>query len=123
MIKKRFGKEGGHAVMTFSERVVAIALRIPKGKVLTYGGLAKLAGGGPMASQSITTILGKAYDRGETGIPFHRIVYADGRVWMSTEYEKERLKKYKAEGITLDAKGRIIDFYEKIYDPLRDGDR
>ncbi len=118
MIKKRFGTLGSGTTMTFSERVVAIALSIPKGKVLTYGGLARLAGGGPMASQSITTILGKAYNRGEKNIPFHRIVYANGRVWMDDLHKEERLKKYKAEGISLDVKGKILDFHEKIYDPF-----
>ena len=65
--------------MTFSERVVKIAMGIPKGRVTTYGRIAKAAGAGPMASQSITTILGKAYMDGNKNIPFHRIVYADGK--------------------------------------------
>lgn len=101
---------------TFSERVVAIARSIPKGKVTTYGRIAKAAGGGAMASQSITAILGKAYDEGMTDIPFHRIVYADGRVWMSEQYRKKRLELYKKEGIEIDEKGRIKDFYTKLYE-------
>ena len=44
---------------TFSERVVELALSIPKGKVTTYGAIARAAGAGPMAAQSITSILGK----------------------------------------------------------------
>lgn len=98
---------------TFSERVVRLALSIPPGKVSTYGDIARACGGGPMASQSITSILGKAYQNGEKGIPFHRIVYSDGRVWMSPEYEQKRLKLYKKEGIELDGKGRIKDFPAK----------
>ncbi len=117
MVKKHFGRQGQGAVMTFSERVVAIALRIPKGKVLTYGGLARLAGGGAMASQSITTILGRAYDRGEKNIPFHRIVYADGRVWIDEKHRDERMEKYSSEGIVIGANGKIVDFEEKIFDP------
>lgn len=101
---------------TFSERVVVIARSIPKGKVTTYGRIAKAAGGGAMASQSITAILGKAYAEGMTDIPFHRIVYADGRVWMSEQYRKKRLELYKKEGIEIDEKGRIKDFYTKLYE-------
>ncbi len=97
---------------TFSERVVRLALSIPSGRVTTYGDIARACGGGAMASQSITGILAKAYRNGEKNIPFHRIVYSDGRVWMSPEYEKKRLKLYRQEGIRIDAKGRIENFPE-----------
>jgi methylated-DNA-protein-cysteine methyltransferase-like protein len=100
----------------FSERVLKIALGIPEGKVITYGQIARAAGGGPMASQSITAILGKAYERGEKRIPFHRIVYADGRVWIDEAHRAERLRLYKKEGIELDDKGRIKDFRDKLFD-------
>ncbi len=103
-------------IVSFSERVVKCALSIPKGKVSTYGRIARAAGAGPMASQSITTILGKAYEAGETRIPFHRIVYADGRIWVSDSYRAERLKRYKEEKIKLDANDRIIDFRDKLFE-------
>jgi alkylated DNA nucleotide flippase Atl1 len=63
-----------------------------------------------MAAQSITNILGKAHKAGAKGIPFHRIVYADGRVWISEKRRKERLTLYKKEGIELDNKDRIKNF-------------
>ncbi len=95
---------------TFSEEVVRLALTIPKGRVTTYGRLAKAAGGGAMASQSITGILWKAHQRGVKGIPWHRIVYADGRVWMNKEHRAERLRLYKKEGIRIDEDDYIVDF-------------
>ena len=101
---------------TFSERVIAMARSIPKGRVTTYGRLAIAAGGGAMASQSITSILGKAYDSGITDIPFHRIVYADGRVWINDAYRAQRLKLYKSEKIELDEKNRIKDFGDKVFE-------
>ena len=97
-------------MQTFSDRVIKIAQEIPKGRVTTYGRIARAAGAGPMASQSITSILGKAYERGEKNIPFHRIVYADGKVWINDKYKKERLAIYKKEGIKLDKNNRIINF-------------
>lgn len=103
------GKEG-FIPGEFGRRVVTLALSVPEGRVTTYGALARAAGGGAMASQSITGILGRAYDAGEKNIPFHRIVYADGRVWMSPEYEAKRKKLYKKEGIILDKTGRIENF-------------
>ena len=101
---------------TFSERVVKLARSIPKGRVTTYGRLARAGGAGPMASQSITAILGKAYDSGITDIPFHRIVYADGKIWVSDAYRKKRLALYKKEGITLDRHDRIVNFADKVFD-------
>lgn len=95
---------------TFSERVVKIALEIPPGRVTTYGRIARAAGSGPMASQSITNILGKAYQNGMKNIPFHRIVYSDGKVWLSGGYKDKRLALYKKEGIKLDKNNRIINF-------------
>jgi methylated-DNA-protein-cysteine methyltransferase-like protein len=99
---------------TFSQRVWELAVSIPEGRVTTYGTLAKAAGGGAMAARSITGILSKAPNL--KAIPFHRIVYANGRVWMSPEYEKRRRTLYKKEGIKLDERGYIIDFEEKLYD-------
>jgi alkylated DNA nucleotide flippase Atl1 len=101
-------------VNAFSQRVYDLALSIPEGRVTTYGAIAKAAGGGAMASRSITSILSKAPN--PKAIPWHRIVYAGGKVWMNPEYEKERLKRYKREGIKLNDRGYIKDFEEIFYD-------
>ncbi|MDB4983837.1 MAG: Methylated-DNA-(protein)-cysteine S-methyltransferase binding protein [Patescibacteria group bacterium] len=98
------------AAGSFSKRVLKLALMIPSGRVTTYGRLARAAGAGPMAAQSITSILGKAYDNGAKNIPFHRIVYANGKVWMNSQYESKRRKLYKQEGIEIDKNGKIVDF-------------
>ena len=94
----------------FSQIVYELALSIPEGRVTTYGDLARAAGGGAMASRSISGILGKAPN--QRAIPWHRIVYAGGKVWFSPETEKKRRALYKREGIKLDDKGRIKDFEE-----------
>ena len=103
-------------MITFSERVIKIALSIPTGRVTTYGRIARAAGGGTMASQSITSILGKAWNNGEKNIPFHRIVYADGHIWIDDKHRKERLKLYKKEGIELDEKDRIKNFQSVLWE-------
>lgn len=92
-----------------------LALSIPKGRVTTYGRIARAAGGGNMASQSITNILGKAYDGGAKNIPFYRIVYADGRIWISESCRKERLALYK-EGEIVVEKDRIKNFNKVLFD-------
>lgn len=102
--------------MKFSDYVVKLALMIPEGKVTTYGHIARAAGGGSMASRSVTAILGKAYENGITNIPFDRIVYAGGRVWMSDEYDTKRMTLYKKEGIEIDAKGKIKNFDDILFE-------
>ena len=102
-------------VDTFSERVVKIARAIPRGKVTTYGRIAKAAGAGGQAARSITGILGKAYDRGVHDIPFHRIIYADRSVWTNTLHRVERMKLYKQEGIEIDADGKVRYFHDHIW--------
>ncbi len=104
------------AKKTFSERVVALALAVPAGKVTTYGALAKAAGGGGMAARSVSGLLGKAWDAGEHGIPWHRIVYSDGRVWVSSDTRKKRMALYKKEKIQLDKSDRVVDFQDKLYE-------
>lgn len=100
---------------TFSQRVIDIALMIPPGKVTTYGRIAKAAGAGPMASQSITTILGKAYNEGQKDIPFHRIVYANGTIWVDESHRAKRLALYKKEGIKLDG-DKILNFRDILFE-------
>lgn len=65
-----------------------------------------------MASQSITAILGKAWEAGNHKIPWHRIVYANGKIWVDDTHRKERIKLYKKEGIELD--GDKIKNFNKI---------
>ncbi len=101
---------------SFSERVVEASLTVPPGRVTTYGRLARACGAGPMASQSITAILGKAYQEGEKNIPFHRIVYADGSIWTSPEYHAKRMKLYKKEGIEVNEKNKIKNFNNIVFD-------
>lgn len=103
-------------MQTFSECVVKLALSIPSGHVTTYGRIARAAGGGTMASRSITGILSKAWENGEKRIPFHRIVYADGRIWIDDQYQAKRLRLYKKEGIKLDKRNRITNFRSILFE-------
>ncbi len=96
---------------TFGEKVVDLAKRIPAGRVVTYGDLAKVAGGGGQAARSVNGILVKADRNGVKGIPFHRIVYAGGRVWLGNNPD-ERLAIYKKEKIDIDRRGMIVNFAE-----------
>ena len=61
---------------TFREKVCEIVGKIPKGKVMTYKQVAKLAGNA-MASRAVGNILRENYD---PRIPCHRVIRSDGGV-------------------------------------------
>jgi methylated-DNA-protein-cysteine methyltransferase-like protein len=100
--------------MSFSSRIWELAISIPEGRVTTYGGLAKAAGGGGQAARSVSSILSKAPNSGT--IPWHRIVYAGGKVWMSEEQTEKRRELYELEGILVNQKGIITNFEEIVFD-------
>ena len=97
----------------FSQKVIKLALSIPSGRVTTYGLITAAAGGHPMLSRMITRILGKSPQVDQ--IPFHRIVYSNGKIWSDPKYDKWRAKLYKKEGIKVDKNNKIIDFEKIIY--------
>lgn len=103
-------------IETFSQRVVKAALSVPKGKVTTYGDLAWVSGGSGQAARSVNGILVRAFRKGETTIPFHRIVFANGRVWKSQDhYALSREALYEEEGIEIDERGFVKDFRARRY--------
>ncbi len=60
----------------FAEKVRAIVKKIPKGKTMTYGTVAKLAGS-PRAGRAVGTIMAHNYD---PKIPCHRVIRSDGKI-------------------------------------------
>lgn len=109
----------------FSQKVIKLALSIPPGRVTTYGFLCAAAGGHPMLSRMITHILGKSDQVDQ--IPFHRIVYSNGKIWLDStksldeggrdprEFNQNRLKFYQQEGIKVDKNNKIVDFEKILY--------
>lgn len=61
---------------SFAEKVRAVVRAIPKGKVMTYGDVAKKAGF-PGAARAVGTVMKNNYD---PTVPCHRVVKADGSV-------------------------------------------
>ena len=63
--------------MSFTERAYAATVRIPKGRVATYGQIAEMAGLGPGAARAVGNAL-HANPYGPDRIPCHRVVAANG---------------------------------------------
>ncbi len=88
----------------FERKVLTIVSRIPPGRVMTYGDVARLAGK-PRAARAVGNIMRSA-DR--PGLPYHRVVAADGRLG---GYSSLSLKRslLLAEGLTV-SPGRVVGF-------------
>jgi methylated-DNA-protein-cysteine methyltransferase-like protein len=86
-------------------RIYAVVRRIPRGKVATYGQVARLAGLGNAARQ-----VGYALHSlsGASALPWHRVINSGGRISLPPEAggldQRFRLLK---EGVMVDAAGRI----------------
>ena len=63
--------------MTFTQQVYEVTGRIPKGKVATYGQIARLAGNAK-ASRAVGMAMRKNTDRSK--VPCHRVVSFDGNL-------------------------------------------
>ena len=92
--------------MGFFESVYAVVKRIPKGKVLTYGDVARAAGA-PRCARQVGWAL---HSNPEPGvIPCHRVVFSDGRLTEGFAFGGKEVQKalLEAEGVQFD--NDIID--------------
>ncbi len=88
------------------ERVFAIVRRIPRGRVATYGQVARLAGLGPHARQVgyALSALGP-----NSSVPWHRVINARGEVSRRAHPGAELTQRMllEREGHRFDARGRV----------------
>ncbi|MDP6293533.1 MAG: MGMT family protein [Candidatus Woesearchaeota archaeon] len=75
--------------------------QIPKGKVSTYGSLAKKLKSGPRA-------VGQALNKNiDPKVPCHRVVMSDGSIGGFREGVQSKIKKLAAEGVHV-SKGKVL---------------
>jgi methylated-DNA-protein-cysteine methyltransferase-like protein len=87
-------------------RVYALVKKIPRGRVMTYGQVAKLlrlSGGARTAGRAMA-----ACPSGE-GVPWHRVVGAGGRLLIREPHASLQRKLLETEGLAL-AEKRILNF-------------
>lgn len=95
----------------FANRVFGVVKRIPRGKVATYGQVARLIGA-PRSARYVGYALRANPDPGEDpdNIPCHRVVFKDGR--MATGFAfggpGEQRRMLEAEGVAFDDEERVI---------------
>jgi methylated-DNA-protein-cysteine methyltransferase-like protein len=89
---------------SFEEKVVKVVTKIPTGKVLTYGSVAKLAGN-VKASRAVGSILAKNSDK---NVPCHRVVKADGTIGMYNGLQgKSKEALLLQEGVLFSPSGKV----------------
>lgn len=86
--------------MTFREEVYAATAKIPKGKVATYGQIARLAGN-PRAARAVGALM--RTNKNPKVVPCHRVVGSTGAlVGYAFNGTSEKRKKLIDEGISFD---------------------
>lgn len=83
------------APLVYDRKVQAEVWRIPKGKVSTYGDIAKAAGF-PRTARRVAVALRHA----TPGLPWHRVVGSGGRILLRGESALEQRMRLEAEGVT-----------------------
>jgi len=89
--------------MKFKETILKVVKKIPKGKILTYKEVAKLAQN-PRAWRLVGNILNKNRD---PKIPCHRVIRSDGKIGGYKDGIKNKISLLKKEGLMI-KKGKII---------------
>ena len=79
----------------FKDSVLGVVRRIPKGQILTYKEVARLAGT-PQAYRAVGNILNKNYD---SAVPCHRVIRSDGKAGGYNRGSEKKLLILKKEGI------------------------
>jgi methylated-DNA-[protein]-cysteine S-methyltransferase len=97
-----------NACGAFQQRVLKLAVEIPRGKVSTYGALAEKLGQ-PGAARAVGTAL--AQNPFPLVIPCHRVIRADGTLGGFGGGLKMKRALLEAEGVRFDSDGKIIKDY------------
>jgi methylated-DNA-protein-cysteine methyltransferase-like protein len=89
------------------EKIIAAIRRIPRGKVSTYGAVAKAAGF-PGAARQVVAALHRS-----VGLPWHRVVGAGGEIKLRGDSAFEQRFRLQAEKVTF--RGRRVDMKQHEY--------
>lgn len=87
----------------FYNKVYDIVAKIPAGKVVTYGDIAKMLGK-PRAARFVGYAMNAVCEK--DNLPWHRVTFADGRTW-DGQWEKVQRDLLTAEGVGFKADGHI----------------
>ena len=90
-------------------RIRATILKIPRGKVSSYGAIARAAGF-PRAARQVVRALNKSQ-----GLPWHRVVAAGGRIALPGEHGLDQRFRLEMEGIKFSGKRVRMNEFEFLF--------
>lgn len=101
------------AMKEFTLAVIEVIRSIPRGKVLTYGQVAELAGN-PRAARQVSRILHSC--SAKYNLPWHRVINSSGKISFVEKYSHNQQKLLlEKEGVKFNKKGVIdLDLYSGI---------
>lgn len=91
------------SILTFQQKVFTITKKIPKGKVATYGKIAR-AIGKPKAARAVGNALNKNRDK---NVPCHRVIKSDGSIGGYAHGIKKKVLILKGEGVRIDKYNKV----------------
>ena len=95
----------------FAEAVLDLVARIPRGSAMSYSDVAAALGSG--GARAVGTVMAKF----GSGVPWHRVVRADGS--LPVGHEPEALRRHRGEGTPLAASGTRLDLSRARWQPDR----
>lgn len=95
----------------FIQNICTNLYYVPKGRVITYGQLAKLAGF-PNHSRHVGKVLSKLPN--DTQLPWYRVVNSQGKISLSGDKFEEQRKLLEEEGVSIREDGKIIYFKQIV---------
>jgi methylated-DNA-protein-cysteine methyltransferase-like protein len=102
--------------ISFNQLIYALVRHIPYGKVLNYGRVAELLGV-PHGARAVGWAM-SALKSDDQGVPWHRVVNAQGRISIkgSPEGAAEQRARLEAEGVVFDERG-YLDMRTYLWKP------
>jgi methylated-DNA-protein-cysteine methyltransferase related protein len=110
MKKRKRKPDTGSAMLLRIERAIRA---IPRGKVSTYGGVARLAGF-PGAARQVAKVLRRSF-----GLPWQRVLGAGGEIKLRGDSAIEQRLRLEAEGVRF--RGRKVDMKAHEFRAIRRG--
>ena len=93
--------------MRLESKIAATIRKIPRGKVATYGSVARAAGY-PGAARQVARVLRRSF-----GLPWQRVLGAGGQIKLRGENAMEQRFRLESEGVTF--RGRKVDMKKHEY--------
>ncbi|HWJ03161.1 MAG TPA: MGMT family protein [Verrucomicrobiae bacterium] len=106
--------KGKKFMQLFTKKVVEVIRNIPKGRVMTYGQIARVAGS-PRAARQVVRVLHSMSRKHR--LPWYRVINSKGQISLLDDGSyQEQLLSLESEGIEIGLNG-VIDLQKYQYHP------